>query len=187
MHGVVFAELQKYVQSKLGNDAWPALLRRAGLANKVYMPITEYPDAEALALVSTASEITGKPAGAILEDFGEFIAPDLLALYRGLVRPEWKTLDLLEHTEETIHKVVRIKNAGARPPQLRVRRTSPSQVVITYASQRKMCALAVGIARGVAKHYQEQIAVSQSRCMLKGHPECHIEVATVAGRAASAK
>jgi predicted hydrocarbon binding protein len=177
MHGIVFSELQKYVCQNLGQPAWSNLLNEAGLRGKVYLPITEYPDQEIVALVGTASRLTGRAADEILEDFGEFIAPDLMSMYRALVRPEWKTLDLLEHIEETIHAVVRVKNPGARPPELRVSRLSDSRLVITYSSSRKMCALAIGIIRGLGKHYGESILIQQTRCMLKGAPTCEIEVA----------
>jgi len=78
-------------------------------------------------------------------DFGEFIAPDLMATYPRLIRPEWRTLDVLVNAEQTVHKVVRLRNPGARPPLLRCARTTPEEVVITYASPRRLCALARGL------------------------------------------
>jgi hypothetical protein len=101
-------------------------------------------------------------------------------LYRSLVDPSWKTLDFLERTEETIHRVVRLKNAGAEPPELKVSRTAPNEVLITYASARRMCGVAKGIARGVARHYNETITITESACMLRGHPKCLISVRTTA-------
>jgi hypothetical protein len=176
MHGIVFAELQKFVTHEMGEDSWNQLLREAGLTGKVYMPITEYPDAEIGALVSTAVRLTGKTAGMIQESFGEFIAPDLLGMYRTLIQPQWKTLEVLENTERAIHEVVRIRNAGAQPPRLHVQRRGADQVLITYSSRRKMCALAVGIARGIAKHFQEEVGIKHIQCMLTGAPTCEIEV-----------
>jgi hypothetical protein len=37
MHGVIFAELRNYAETKHGNGTWDALLRKAGLENKVYL------------------------------------------------------------------------------------------------------------------------------------------------------
>jgi len=53
----------------------------------------------------------------LLEDFGALSRRILIDMYWALIEPEWKTLDLLEHTEEAIHKVVRLKNPGAQPTQ----------------------------------------------------------------------
>lgn len=95
------------------------------------------------------------------------------------MKPEWRTLDFLEQTEDTIHRVVRFRNPGAMPPELAVKRTGDHEVVILYTSQRKMCSVAKGIIRGVAKHYGDPIEIDESHCMLKGHPQCTIEVRTL--------
>src|SRR5438046_2580781 len=123
MHGSIFLELKKYVETKLGAEAWTTLLDKSGLKIREFSPMQEYPDGDALALVTTAVAVTGTPADVLLEDFGAFIAPDLLGMFWGSIKPEWKTLDVIEHTEQTIHAVVRIKNPGAHPPELKVKRT----------------------------------------------------------------
>src|SRR6185369_7782403 len=97
------------------------------------------PDSEAVALVTAASRITGTPVSGVLEDFGAFIVPDLLATYGSSVRPEWKTLDVLENTERVMHSAVRVRNHNAQPPRLICERLGPQEVVINYSSQRKMC------------------------------------------------
>jgi len=172
MHGIIFSELEKYTDKKLGAGAWKKLVAEAGLGTKTYLVTSSYPDTEAVALITTASRITNLPVPAILEDFGAFIVPSLLSLYKPLVKKDWKTLDLIEHTEETIHKVVRLQNPGAAPPALIVKRLSPREVVITYTSQRKMC----GIAKGIAAHFHEKITIGETTCMLRGDPSCVIAV-----------
>jgi len=39
-----------------------------------------------------------------------------------------------------------------------------------------MCAVAKGIARGMARHFKETVATSESSCMLAGAKECRISV-----------
>jgi hypothetical protein len=78
MHGIVFSQLRKYVETKQGRRAWSTLLEHAQLENTVYLAVSEYPDAEMLALVSAASKMSGQPATAGLEDFGVFIVPALM-------------------------------------------------------------------------------------------------------------
>lgn len=176
MHGTIFAELQKYVVSKLGNDAWTTLKREAGVSREKYEPLEVYPDEEVVALVTAASRVTGIPADALLEDFGAFIAPDLLEMYWAAVRPEWHTLELLENTESAIHEVVRVSQKGSTPPYLHARRTGPEEVTITYTSPRKLCAVAKGIIRGVATHYGDDISISEPTCMLRGDAACTLQV-----------
>jgi len=174
MHGMVFAELQKFVSKNHGPEAWSELLQKAGLGGKLYLPVSEYPDSEIKSLVSAASEMTKRSAAQILEDFDDFLTPSLISLYGHLLSPRWTALDVIEHTEGTVHTVVRVKNPGARPPQLKTRRTAPDEVVLTYTSPRQLCFLAIGIGRGLGRYFKENLSILQGRCMHKGDPLCEI-------------
>ncbi len=177
MHGTIFFELKKYVETKLGGrEAWDRLLSEADMGARTYELMADYPDSELIKLTVIASQITQVPIPAILEDFGEFIAPDLLQMYAGVINPAWKTLDVIQHTEDEIHRVVRLHNRYAHPPMLKSIRTSEDEVVIEYGSQRKMCFVAKGIAKGLAKYYQESISISEPSCMHKGDPLCTIVI-----------
>lgn len=107
MHGIIVVELKKYVDTKVGGNAWQDLLAATGQAGKVYLASQTHPDEEVVALVTAASQATGTPVPAILEDFGEFIVPDLLKTFGAYVDPSWKTIDLIDNTETAIHKAVR--------------------------------------------------------------------------------
>jgi len=180
MHGMIYDELKSYVEARHGSETWKLLLRESGVGwPKLYLPIRSYSDEDALALVTTASRLTGAQASAILEDFGEYLVPSLLEMYGMLIKPEWRTLDLIEHTETTIHKVVRETSPGARPAELQCTRVSQEELLIIYSSQRRMCAVAKGIAKGIAKHYQEHVLITESNCMLQGSPTCAISVKLV--------
>lgn len=177
MHGTIFFELKKYVEAKLGGaEAWDRLLSEADLGARTYEVMADFPDSELIQLIETASRMTQVPIPAILEDFGEFIAPDLLQMYAGVINPAWKTLDVVQHTEDEIHRVVRLHNRDAHPPMLKAIRTSADEVVLEYGSPRKMCFVAKGIAKGLAKHYQENISISEPSCMHRGDPICTIVI-----------
>ncbi len=163
MHGIIHAELKKYVETKYNAEAWRAVLNEAGLGNKIYMAVSTYEDAEAVAIVKAASKLTGVPPLEILEDFGEFIAPDLLDMYKSLIDPSWKTADLFTNVEDTIHTVVRMKNPGATPPQLKFKRVGPNELHFHYDSPRQMSSVAKGIMKGVAKHYGETLSIQERK------------------------
>lgn len=174
MHGIVFGELKQYVTARLGPSGWSELLEDAGLGSKLYLAIQEYPDEELGAILGAASARTGLPAAALLQDFGDFIGPHLVRMYRMYIQPEWKTLDVIEHTEERVHKIVRLQHRGARPPYLSTTRRGDDEIVIHYASERRLCALAKGIATGIARHYGETLAVHELTCMHSGAATCEI-------------
>lgn len=176
MHGVIFVQLKKYVDTKVSPDAWKPLLANAGLAGKMYLAMNSYDDAELVSLVTTASTMTGAPAPALLKDFGTFIVPDLFKMYRSFMRPEWRTLDVLEFTESQIHTKVRTMTKGAMPPFLEPVRTSANSVTVHYRSPRKLCAVGEGIIQGIADHFEERIVMTHETCMLRGAAECQIVV-----------
>ena len=176
MHGIIHLELKKFVLATHGSDVWNSLVESAGLVGKRYPAKRAYEDSELLALVSSASEALCTPVDDILESFGEFIAPDLISLYSAHVNPSWKTLDFLENAEGAIHHVVRANEPESTPPRLIARRQSSTSIVIEYRSDRKMCALARGIVRGVAEKYGESVDITEPRCMHKGSEHCEIVV-----------
>jgi len=177
MHGIIHLELRKFMQARHGPEGWLRLLEQAGVVTSLgYVRVGSYPDEELTAVLVAAARKTGATVDAILEDFGEFAAPDLLALYPRLVKPEWRTLDVLFHTEETIHQVVRRRSGGPRPPALRCARPTSNEVVITYASPRRLCAFARGLIRGVARQYGEQVTITEATCMHHGAEACTISV-----------
>jgi hypothetical protein len=178
MHGIIFKELQRYVSKKFDLPTWYALLKSVDLDKKIYMPTENYPDEEINALVSAASTVADRPVNFILEDFGEFLAPNLMQVYRTMIPLQWRTLDLLERTESTIHKAVRFVDQVTTPPRLVCTRTSSQEVVIDYSSQRKMSSLGVGIIRGIAKHYGENVLINVTHC---SDSKCQISVRLVAG------
>ena len=172
MHGIIHLELQNFVVQHHGEAAWRTLTDRAGLSGEIYTPLRSYPDEQIMALVGAAVQLTGADVTVLLEAFGEFLAPRYLSLYGKLLKPEWRTLDVLEHAENTIHRVVRLREPGALPPRLQAQRVSPTAIKMTYTSPRKLCAVARGIARGIAAHFREQLMVTDERCMYRGDREC---------------
>lgn len=181
MHGIVFGELKQYVFDRFGAPVWDELLADAAIGPKLYLAIQEYPDEELNAILQAASTHTGLPIAAILQDFGDFTGPHLVRMYRTYIQPEWKTLDVIEHTEERIHKMVRLQHKGARPPYLSTTRRSADEIVVHYASERKLCSLAKGFATGIARHYGETLQITDLTCMHRGAPTCEILIRKTAG------
>ena len=179
MHGLIANQLYFYAVHRLGRDAWVKAVNKVGgklSAESAPQIDRTYPDEEITGVVVALAEISDSQVAAVLGDFGAFLAPALLRVYQPLIRQEWGTLDVVEHVEEHIHTVVRLKDPTAGPPYLSARRISTDRAEVIYSSQRRLCELAVGIVKGIAEHFQENISVSQSRCMLRGDPSCLIQV-----------
>jgi hypothetical protein len=72
--------------------------------------------------------------------------------------------------------VVRVKMPGAKPPELVARREGPQRLVLVYTSPRQLCGVAKGLARGIGRHYGEQVKVVEPLCMHAGAPRCEIVI-----------
>jgi predicted hydrocarbon binding protein len=176
MHGIIFSNLKKYVESAYNNGTWDKLMHESGTGREMYLMSKDYPDEDMYNLISTASKVLARPAADILEDFGTFIIPVLIKEYSLLIKKEWKTIDFIENTEETIHKIVRRRNPGAKPPVLKCKRSDRNEVTMTYFSERKMCDFLKGMVKGLADYYNEEISVSHTRCMSHGHSACTLTI-----------
>ena len=177
---MIFVELQKFVGEVAGAQVWRAALELAGLGRRLYLPISSYPDAELARLFTRLATLTRRPEANLIDAFGEKLARGLLGAHASLLKPDWRTLDLLENVEDTIHATARARDAKAPPPELKCTRVSPSEVEIVYASQRRLCALAKGLARGIASHYGELLRIDEPECMHTGASACRLRCQLVA-------
>lgn len=185
MHGLIVNQFRQFVVDRFGRDQWMRLVDATGsdLPDGPVALSRIYPDAEVMALVKTASSVTEIPLSTLLEDFGTFLAPSLLRVYEPLIRPSWRTLDVVANTESMIHTVVRRQDPTARPPYLSATRVSASEVRLRYTSPRKMCDVARGIVRGLAAHFHEKVEIDEQECMNRGGEACVLRITTSAGPA----
>lgn len=175
MYGVIFDELEKYALRETGASGLAQIRKLTGRGSNTYQLGETYPDAELGLIVRGMVDATNRPAERIVEEFGVAMVPGLLEVYGFLVNPRWSFMEFLLHTEDVIHRGVKLHTPHAKPPELQVERNGES-VVITYRSKRNLCSLAKGIIRGAAAHYRVDVTLSEERCMLRGDRECLISV-----------
>ncbi len=181
MHGLIFFYLQKFADvAAAGSTSWKGVRSSVTTSTSKFLPSGTYPDSDAVAILSSIADTTGRPLPAILEEFGQFLAPHLVKVASPVVDPAWRTLDLIEHTEAIIHTMVRTTTPGAAPPVLETVRQSPDELHLVYSSARRLCPLAVGLMRGIAAHYGETIRIEEPSCSLRGDPFCSFVIEHVA-------
>ena len=181
MHGLIFFDLQMFADvAAAGSTSWQGIRSSVTTSASRFLPSGTYPDADAVAILSTIAETTGRPLPAILDEFGQFLAPHLVKVAGSVVDPAWRTLDLIEHTEAIIHAMIRTTNPGATPPVLETVRQSPDELHLVYSSARRLCPLATGLMRGIAAHYGETIRIEEPSCLLRGDPFCSFVIEHVA-------
>jgi len=127
MHGLILVQLQKFAQQTIGPQQWREASAKAGLNHQTFSAGSVYEDSQAIEQIALASSILGIPVDQVVESFGIFLSKELIRLYQRVIKPEWKTLDIIENTETFIHSAVRAGNPGAVPPVLDAIRISDDQ------------------------------------------------------------
>lgn len=181
MHGLIFFYIQKFAETA-AHVTRPQGVTRPSVATGAarYLPSGVYPDAEAVELLQSLAESTGRTLPDTLEQFGCFLAPHLVKVAGRHVDPGWQTLDLIEHTEAIIHAMIRTANPGAQPPVLETVRPALDELHLIYSSQRQLCPLARGLMRGIATHYHEELEIDEPSCMNRGDPFCSFVIRRLA-------
>ena len=178
MKGIIFNELERMVESKLGRDAWDDVLQATTLQTEggAFAGPSVYPDADFFALVGTVSTMTHTPVDALSIAFGLYLFPRLVALHPAFVRPGMTAKEFLKTVHGTIHVEVRKLHPDATLPSFAYEDPAPDRLVMIYVSSRKVCDLASGLLQGVAEHFQETIAQEQVLCTKRGDPHCRFEL-----------
>lgn len=153
---------------------------RAGLADRIYLPLQTYPSRELGEILRQVAEATGAPLSRLLEEYGEFIAPDLLRMHATLLDPSYRLLDIVGRSHEILTRMVLQKKAAVPlSTSLRGRRVSAHEALLTYSSPQRLCAIVKGVVRGAATHLGEPaVLITEPKCMLSGHEHCEIHVKT---------
>jgi predicted hydrocarbon binding protein len=173
VHGLIFFYIQKFAdEATSGKTTWLKLRDTVTASDNRYLPNEVYPDEDAIELLQKIADTCGEPLPELIERFGEFLAPHLIKVASQNIDPTWRTLDLIENTEDIIHTMVRTAKPGAEPPVLETVRHSPNELHLVYSSSRQLCLLAKGITQGLANHYGETILIEETSCMHKGDPFC---------------
>jgi len=165
--------MREYIEARHGKGGWEKLLHVTGLQDRVYLA-QAYPDYEAVRLLTAASAMSRQSLSGVLEEFGAFTVPALLTMYGHVIRPAWRSLDVIEHAEKAGHGLARQHEIGSTPPFLRARRVAPHKLELIYNSPRKWCAFAVGVGMGLGKHFEETVVARHRVCMHDGADHCEI-------------
>lgn len=177
MHGIILNELKNFVTDTFDETVWHDVCDGAEIDQRMFVPVTTYPDEIVLQLVESATAVSGKDAGELLRPFGRYIVPRLVDTYGVHIDDDWTGLDLISNVEESIHVALRTKvSADFQPPAIDATRVDEDTVVVGYGSDRQLCDVAKGIIDGVGDHYDEEYSVVERECMHDGAERCDIVV-----------
>lgn len=171
MKGIVFNILEEVVTEEHGEETWDKLLSAAG-AKGTYTSLGSYPDEELLKIVGAASKALNTPPADVLRWFGRKAMPHFIGRYPHFFRRHKSTRPFLLTLNSIIHPEVRKLYPGAHVPVFGFDDSRKDRLLLTYASEKKLCTFAEGLIHGAADHFGETVTIEQTECMLRGDPRC---------------
>lgn len=173
MKGVIFNLAEEVIVDTHGEDAWDALLDAAGV-DGAYTSLGNYPDDDLVRLVEAAPKVLGVSSDTFVARIGEGALPLLADRYPVFFEGHDATRAFLLTLNDVIHSEVRKLYPGADVPEFGFEETDSGELVMTYRSPRKLCALARGFIAGSAQYYGEVAVIDQALCMHRGDDRCEL-------------
>ncbi|GAA1913281.1 heme NO-binding domain-containing protein [Nocardioides marmoribigeumensis] len=175
MKGIIFNLVEEAVTARHGEDAWDQVLDRAGVTG-AYTSLELYPDEELRALVASGAELLDTDPGELTRWLGHEALLGLAERYPHFFAPHASTRPFLLTLNDVIHPEVRKLHVNADPPDFGFDEGEGDALLLTYASRRRLCDLAVGMIDGAATHFRETSRLTHDVCMKDGAEACVLTV-----------
>lgn len=178
MKGVIFRVLEKMVVTRLGADAWETLLSQTALQTRWggFVGPATYPDEDLIALVHTASAMTGRTVAELLRAYGRFAFAELAQMVPAFMPARMGAKAFLLSVDRVIHVEVRKLHEGANLPYFCYEDPGPDRLVMLYDSPRGLCDVAAGLIDGAGDYFGEAIEQVHAECKQRGHSRCRFEL-----------
>ena len=164
MKGLVFTELLEYVENNFGFDMADKIIEEAKLENNgSFTQAGNYPFEELVKLVVALSKETNIEIPALLEIFGEHMFSRLISLNPQLKNIFSSSLELISKVDNIIHPEVQKLYPGADLPKFNLIEQSDNKLVIDYISNKHLEPFAIGLMKGSAKCFNENLTITQEK------------------------
>ena len=175
MKGIVFTTFNDMVEKEAGIDVWESVLAAVDPeSGGIYTAVEDFPDSELMSMVAELSRQIDTPQTELIEAFGEYLFHALTTKHPAFADEEPDFLNFLKSIDDVIHKEVKKLYQNPNLPSLKWEQPDPQTLIIFYRSPRKLCALAVGLIRGAAEHYDVNFELNHNLCMHSGEDYCRL-------------
>ena len=159
MKGIVFTEFLELVENEFGLEVVQQIIDECELETAgVYTSVGTYSHKEMFKMVAKLSEIKGLPVPALLTVFGEYFFTTLKTKYPVFVEKP-NLFSFLNSIDQYIHPEVLKLYPEAELPRFEAEIKSDNEMTLDYMSSRKLSDLAIGLIKGAAKHFKEDVDV----------------------------
>lgn len=159
MKGIIFTEFIDLVENEFGLEICQQMFDETN-DNGHYTAVGSYDHRDLVKLIIALSKITGVSPEALQEVYGEAVFNSLLESLPGMPDQQHNTFSFIQRVEEHIHTEVKKLYPDATPPQFHFLSLTETQMVMDYRSARCMSHVCLGLIKGCAKHFNEQVLIN---------------------------
>lgn len=179
MKGIIFNLLEGYLTSIAGEDGFEEIVRQCSLKTAEPMLMVApgtYPDADFVELVQRAATRLQVSESEFFRNFGRYAIPKMAERYPDFFTPFSNPKDFLKFIG-MVH-LVEIKKLylDAEVPDFTFKDTGPDELILRYASHRRLCHMVEGLIEGLAAYYRVKVRYRQSHCLMKGDDVCEFHI-----------
>ena len=173
MQGIIFNALEEFVIETAGMALWNDVLDESKVSSAgVYTAGMNYDDAEIILLATKLCERLAIPLEDGLKGFGEFLFSFLLTKGPIELQEYHRPQALLMDLERVIHRDVKRIHVHSYTPFFEYTEQDEHSGILVYRSKRKLCIIAEGVIKGLAKHFNQQAQLAHTQCMHNDFDEC---------------
>ena len=163
MYGLVNQAIEGLVRRDFGDDVWLRIADRAGVEPSGFVAMEVYDDSVTYGLVGAASEELKLSPAVLLEAFGEFWTSYTIEEgYEELLAMMGRTLDEFLDNLDSMHERIGSTMPQLVPPSFEREPQEDGSSLLHYRSTREgLAPMVVGLLKGLAKRYSQEIEVEQ--------------------------
>jgi hypothetical protein len=161
MKGIIFTEFMTLVEDKFGLDVLDDILDMSD-DEGVYTSVGSYDHRDLVKLIVNLSKKTEIDAGTLQQVFGQTVFKALLNSMQmnAEVINSSGTFDFIKSVEDYIHVEVKKLYPDAKPPNFHFISETDNQLVFDYESARCMSHVCMGLIKGCADNFNEELEVT---------------------------
>lgn len=162
MKGVIVLAMKEMVKENFGEDRWLAALKKAGIEkDPSIVAISDVDDPIVMKVVQALCEVLGITLAQAGDAFGDY----WVNVYsQNMYRAHYlgtKTAKEFLLKMDSVHLATTETMAGARPPRFEYEWQGEKTLIMKYKSHRGLIDFLVGLVKGVAKLYEENLHVTK--------------------------
>lgn len=160
MKGTIVVALGEMIQKNFGKDKWREILKSVEMRPTIPVLATEdIPDETVLNIIKQTCRIMNISIEQAADAFGEYWVNEYAPRVYKVYYLDCKNARDFITKMDDIHVAATKNIPGAKPPRFNFKWEDDHTLIMTYRSHRGLIDIMIGLIKGVAKYYKENLQV----------------------------